>query len=146
MKLSSAISARKLASKACGGEHWDLGNDVIRASPLINIDQLVEREWAHWYVCTLLRLALGRNLDPLEDDAVWRALELLAGRPRHFRTVTNLQGMVQDPGLKAGLARYTLKGAMGRYIDANEDELLASRLRLGKVLVLDMAVAADLFG
>jgi type IV secretion system protein VirB4 len=29
--------------------------------------------------------------------------------------------------LKAALTRYTLKGAMGRYIDAKEDELLASR-------------------
>jgi type IV secretion system protein VirB4 len=104
-----------------------LGNDVIRAAPLINIDQLVEREWAHWYICTLLRLALDRNLDPGEDDAVWRGLELLAGRPRNFRTITALQGMIQNAALKAGLARYTLTGAMGRYIDANEDELLGSQ-------------------
>ena len=116
-----------ILTKACGGEHWDLGNDVIRAAPLINIDQLLEREWAHWYVCTLLRLALGRNLDPLEDEAVWRALELLAKSPRQFRTITGLQGTLQDNTLKAALARYTLKGAMGHYIDANEDELLAAR-------------------
>jgi type IV secretion/conjugal transfer VirB4 family ATPase len=116
-----------ILTKACGGEHWDLGNDVIHAAPLINMDQLVEREWAHGYVCTLLKLSLGRNLEPLEDEAVWRALELLAGRPRHFRTITNLQGMVQDPVLKSGLACYTLKGPMGRYIDANEDELLTAR-------------------
>ena len=116
-----------ILTKACGGEHWDLGNDVIRAAPLINIDQLVEREWAHWYVSTLLKLGLGRNLDPLEDEAVWRALELLAESPRKFRTITGLHGSLQDNTLKAALARYTLKGAMGQYIDANEDELLASR-------------------
>lgn len=114
-------------TKACGGEHWDLGNDVVRAAPVINVDQPVEREWAQGYVCTLLKLALGRNLDPREDEAVWRALELLASEPPRFRTITALQGLLQDPVLKLGLARYTLKGAMGRYIDANEDELLASR-------------------
>jgi type IV secretion system protein VirB4 len=116
-----------ILTKACGGEHWDLGNNVISAAPLINIDQLVEREWAQWYVCTLLKLALGRNLDPVEDEAVWRALELLAKSPRKFRTITGLQGSLQDNTLKTALARYTLKGAMGQYIDANEDELLASR-------------------
>src|SRR5215469_16822729 len=35
--------------------------------------------------------------------------------------------MLQSDTLKAALARYTLKGAMGQYIDANEDELLASK-------------------
>jgi type IV secretion system protein VirB4 len=114
-------------TKAAGGQHWHLGNDPMSAAPLINIDQETEREWAHGYISTLLRIALDRVLLPLEDDALWRALELLARMPRHFRTITALQGAIQDSVLKAGLARYTLKGPMGRYLDANEDALLDSR-------------------
>jgi type IV secretion/conjugal transfer VirB4 family ATPase len=115
-------------TKAMGGEHWDLGNQRINAAPLINVDQPVEREWAHGYVSALLRMALGRQLSPLEDEALWRALELLAGRPRHFRTLTALQGLLQDATLKAALTRYTLKGPMGQYLDGDRDELLDSRL------------------
>jgi type IV secretion system protein VirB4 len=114
-------------TRACGGHHWDLGNDPISAAPLINVDQDIERDWAHGYVSALLRIALNRVLEPLEDEAVWRALELLSGRPQHFRTMTALQGMLQDSSLKAALVRYTLKGPMGRYIDANQDALLNAR-------------------
>ena len=116
-----------ILTKACGGQHWDLGNDPITAAPLINVDQEIEREWAHGYVGALLHIAIGRPLTPPEDEAVWRALELLAGRRREFRTMTALQGVLQDNVLKAGLARYTLKGPMGRYIDATTDALLEAR-------------------
>jgi type IV secretion system protein TrbE len=117
-----------ILTKACGGEHWDLGKDAMHAAPLINLDQQVELEWAHGYVSTLLKLALNRSLEPLEDEALWRALELLARSPRQFRTMTALQGVLQGDPLKAALTRYTLKGPIGRYLDANEDELLDSRL------------------
>jgi type IV secretion system protein VirB4 len=116
-----------ILTKACGGQHWDLGNDPISAAPLIKVDQDIEREWAHGYIKALVQVSLGRELAPLEDDAVWRALELLAGRPREYRTITALQGMVQDDEIKAALSRYTLKGPMGRYIDDNEDALLTAR-------------------
>jgi type IV secretion system protein TrbE len=114
-------------TKAAGGQHWHLGEDAISAAPLINVDQEVEREWAHGYVSTLLQIALNRPLSLLEGEALWRALELLAAGPRRFRTITNLQGVLQEPILKGALARYTLQGPMGRYLDAYEDALLASR-------------------
>jgi type IV secretion system protein TrbE len=116
-----------ILTKACGGQHWDLGNDPISAAPLINVDQEIEREWAHGYVAALSRIALSRDLAPVEDDAVWRALELLGRHPRHHRTMTALQGVVQNDELKQALTRYTLKGPMGRYIDDSEDALLTAR-------------------
>jgi type IV secretion system protein TrbE len=116
-----------ILTNACGGQHWDLGNDVIPAAPLINVDQDVEREWAHGYIGRLLQIALGRELDPVEDDALWRALELLSGHPRHFRTITALQAAIQKDTLKAALTCYTLKGPMGRYLDHNDDALLTQR-------------------
>jgi type IV secretion system protein VirB4 len=42
--------------------------------------------------------------------------------------MTALQGLLQNEALKAALTRYTLKGPMGRYLDADRDELLDSRL------------------
>jgi type IV secretion system protein VirB4 len=116
-----------ILTKACGGQHWDLGNDHLSAAPLINVDQEVEREWAHGYLSALLRISLGRDLQPVEDDAVWRALELMGRHPRRQRSMTALQGIVQDSDLKQALARYTLKGPMGRYIDDSEDALLTAR-------------------
>jgi type IV secretion system protein TrbE len=117
-----------ILTKACGGEHWDLGNDRLRAAPLINVDDEAERQWTHGYVRTLLRLSMGRELDPAEDEALWRKLELLAHSPRHFRTMTALQGLLPTEALKGGLNRYTLRGPIGQYLDANEDELLRSKM------------------
>jgi type IV secretion system protein VirB4 len=117
-----------LLTKAMGGEHWNLGVDQINAAPLINVDQELEREWAHDYIDTLLRIALDRQLLPDEDDALWRALELVAGQARRFRTITALQSVIQHGMLKSALGRYTLKGAMGRYLDADHDVLLDNRL------------------
>src|SRR5262249_10406465 len=116
-----------ILTKACRGQHWDLGNDAISAAPLINVDRDIEREWAHEYVCGLSRIALNRELQPIEDDAIWRALELLGRHPRRHRTMTALQGVVQNEEIKQALTRYTLKGPMGRYIDDNEDALLTAR-------------------
>jgi type IV secretion system protein VirB4 len=116
-----------ILTKACGGQHWDLGNDMISAAPLINVDQDIEREWADGYVSALTRAALRRDLTPIEDDALWRALELLGRHPRHQRTITALQARVQNDELKQALTRYTLKGPMGRYIDDSEDALLTDR-------------------
>jgi type IV secretion system protein VirB4 len=45
-----------ILTKACGGQHWDLGNDSISAAPLINVDHDVEREWAHGYIAGLSRI------------------------------------------------------------------------------------------
>lgn len=114
-------------AKACGGEHWDLGEDVLKAAPLINVDQPVEAEWAHGYISYLLVKALKRDLRPLENDALWRAIELLAGRPKRYRTMTALQTLLQSDDLKSAINRYTAAGQMGRYLDHNEDVLLDSR-------------------
>ena len=86
-----------ILTKACGGQDWDLGNDKINAAPLINIDHQTEREWAHGYVSALLRLALDRNLEPLEDDAVWLALELLAGRRGTSAPSPHFKGCCRTP-------------------------------------------------
>jgi type IV secretion system protein VirB4 len=116
-----------ILTKACGGQHWDLGNDEISAAPLIGVDQKAEQDWAHGYVTALLRLSLNRPLVPPEDAAVWRAIELMAIKPRQHRTMTGLQGALQNNELKQALHRYLLGGSVGRYLDADEDALLDSR-------------------
>jgi type IV secretory pathway VirB4 component len=80
-------------------------------------------------------------------ESVWTALQSLAAAPRDQRTLTMLAATIQDRGLKAALAPFTLSGPHGRLLDACVDtlasadwqtfemgELMASRAAAGPVL------------
>ena len=75
-------------------------------------------DWLH----TLLE-AEGLVLTPDLKARLWEALTALASAPPKERTLTGLSLMLQDTGLRAALAPYTLEGPLGGLLDADADTL-----------------------
>ena len=62
-------------------------------------------------------------MGPPEKDAVWSALNNLAGAPVEQRTMTGLSVLLQSNALRQALQPYVLGGAHGRLLDADADHL-----------------------
>ena len=79
-----------------GGEHYDLGTDgAIAFQPLARIDRDGCRTWAaEWIEGRLIQE--GVAVGPAERDAVWSALNSLAGAPVEQRTMTGLSVLLQS--------------------------------------------------
>lgn len=104
-----------------GGEHFDLGAEQALAfQPLAHIDRDDECAWAAEWIAALLAHE-GITLDPAIRDAVWSALRNLARTPAEQRTLTGLCVLLQSNQLRQALQPYTLSGALGRLLDADED-------------------------
>ena len=116
-----------------GGVHVDLGADAdIAFQPLRGIDQESERIWAADWIAGLL--AHERvELTPMVKEAVWAALGSLASAPVAERTLTGLVALLSSNPLRQALGSYTLSGAHGRLLDADQDRLAA-----GDVMCFEM--------
>jgi len=109
-----------------GGEHYDLGAEgAVAFQPLARIDDPTERVWAAEWLATLL-IHEGVDLTPAVKDAVWSALGSLSSAPEAERTLTGLSILLQSHDLRQALQPYTLSGAHGRLLDADQDRLGAS--------------------
>ncbi len=116
----------RAATLAMGGEHYALGADgALSFQPLRNIDDPATRSWAAEWIGGLLAHEQVQ-LTPDVKEAVWSALNNLAGAPPEERTLTGLSVLVQANPLKAALQPYTLDGPFGRLLDAAEDRLALS--------------------
>jgi type IV secretion system protein VirB4 len=112
---------------AVGGLHYDLGADTTCFQPLRHIDQPKERVFAHGWLSEDLLPFGGIKPVPERDEALWRALEVMAELPATLRTLTNLKYTVQDQTIREGLTFFTHEGPAGRYLDGDHDGLGESR-------------------
>lgn len=109
-------------TKAAGGEFYDIGGEKTHWAfcPLKEIDTASDVAWAvDWLesLCTLQDFKIG----PRERKALTEAVLLLQNSPT--RTLTELCANVQDTDIREALHYYTLGGAMGHLLDAEEDML-----------------------
>lgn len=109
-------------TKAAGGEFYDIGGEKTHWSfcPLKEIDTPSDVAWAvDWLegLCTLQDF----KVTPRERNALADAVGLLQNSPT--RTLTELCANVQDAEVREALQYYTLAGAMGHLLDADEDML-----------------------
>jgi type IV secretion system protein VirB4 len=111
-------------TQALGGQHLDLGEDDVPLQPLARIDDPTDRMKLEGLLHDWLEL-YGVRLLPAQSRALRRALELVADGPVHQRTMTNLVTQVQDTTVRDGLTAFTLAGSLGRFLDADQDVLLA---------------------
>ncbi len=112
-----------LLCKAAGGQHYDVGAgqvDALAFQPLADVDMPSERAWAAGWLESLLELQ-GVAVTPAQRLRMDRALQLLAGQLRPFRTLTELVLQLQDRTLTDALRPYTVGGAYGRLLDASAD-------------------------
>lgn len=109
-------------TKASGGEFYDIGGERTHWAfcPLKEIDSAADIAWAvDWLegLCTLQEF----KVTPRERNALGQAVMLLQNSPT--RTLTELCANVQDTEIREALQYYTLAGAMGHLLDADEDML-----------------------
>ena len=124
-----------MLTKASGGDHYDLGESEIAFCPLARVDDDNERMWAQDWLEALLNLQ-GLTLFPPHRKAIWRALRLLGESRTDARTITDLVRLLQDQPLRDGLDFYSLRGPMGRFLDADNDALGTSRLQTFEIEAL----------
>lgn len=109
-------------TEAAGGEFYDIGGERTQWAfcPLKDIDTAADIAWAvDWLegLCTLQSF----KITPRERNALANALLLLRNSPT--RTLTELCANVQDTEIREALQYYTLAGALGHLLDADEDML-----------------------
>ncbi len=116
-------SARTITACA-GGNFYELGGQrsALAFQPLAQIDDEHERGWAFEWVLDLLRQEQV-PLTPEVKDAVWTALSSLATAPSPHRTLTGLVSLLQHTALRQALHPYTIAGAHGALLDAEQDGL-----------------------
>jgi len=108
--------------KAAGGEHYDIAGQRGGLSfyPLARVDQISEQAWAAEWLETLASLQ-GLSVRPHHRKALTTALRLLG--ESKGRSLTDLLSTLQDHELRDTLVHYTLSGAMGTLLDADQDGL-----------------------
>lgn len=113
----------RAATLAMGGKHHVLGRQAGMAfQPLRQIDNPPERTWALEWLLGLL-IQEGVEIVPDMKDALWAALNSLASSPEAERTLTGLSALLSSNALKAALRPFTLEGAFGQTLDADQNGL-----------------------
>ena len=109
--------------RAMGGVHLDVAGEASPSfCPLRNIDDENERAWAaEWLasLCEMQRLELMAR----HRAAIYEGLKQAAENPPEMRSLTDFIHIVHDEDVKKNLAHYSIEGAMGRLLDAEEDML-----------------------
>ena len=79
-----------------------------------------ELEWANEWVLEIFAQE-NIELNQVQKTKIWQALELLSTSEEKFRTISNLRTSLNDRELKDTLEKYTIKGALGRFFDSDEE-------------------------
>lgn len=105
------------------GDFFDLGEEgALGLQPLAHIDVEEERAWALEWVASLL-VSAQVSITPERKAELWRALEVLADRGSHDRTLTLFAALVQDRDVRAALQPFTHAGPYGRLLDMEQSSL-----------------------
>lgn len=86
----------------------------------------LELEWANEWLLEIFEQE-GIELKQIQKTKLWEALELLASNSdSKFRTISSLKINLNDRDLKDTLEKYTIKGALGKYFDSEEENISLS--------------------
>lgn len=113
---------------AAGGKHYDLSPDNDQSPklcPLQHIDSQGDAAWAEEWLATCFQLSAGKAPTPGQRQEIHRAITLMRQSP-HGRSLTNFVTTVQDHEVREALNHYTITGALGDLLDAEEDGLSGS--------------------
>lgn len=113
-------------TKACGGQHYDLGGERSKLSfcPLYDIHSEVDRATAAEWVRGCMEMQ-GLKIDAARTNLIREAIvELSAGEDR---SLTKFQALLQDKEMREAMTPYTLKGNMGHLLDGKENTIQFTR-------------------
>lgn len=143
-------ASSRVLTYAMGGTFYDLGEDDLSFQPLknigrseVNIAKLkelhplwnekeilaeddkrknMELEWVNEWILEIFAQE-NVELNPVQKNKIWEALELLSNSKEKFRTLSNLNTSLNDRILKETLEKYTITGSLGRYFDNDHENV-----------------------
>jgi len=116
-------NSAKAATAGIEGDYYELGGDnALCFQPLARIDEEQELAWAQEWITSILAYE-GIETTPEVKETVWTALNSLASAPIKERTLTGLSALLQSSKLRQALMPYTLEGAHGSVLDADNETL-----------------------
>lgn len=131
-------ASSKVPTYCNGGIFYNLGIDAITFQPLRRVGLLENEELEEaktrinteieWCFSWILDIFIQENLilTPRQKDKVWEALELISNSDVSHRTLTTFATFLADPDLREALNPYLITGAMGKYFDANDENIQSS--------------------
>lgn len=121
--LASAIRAQ---TKGRSGKHFNVAADDAKAPaycPLQFLDTQGDRAWAMEWIDTTLALN-GLITTPAQRNEIGNAI--MSMHSSGSRTLSEFTVTIQDESIREALRQYTVDGAMGHLLDAEEDGLSLS--------------------
>ncbi|ESQ84230.1 hypothetical protein AEAC466_10825 [Asticcacaulis sp. AC466] len=118
----------RAATLALRGQHYRLGREAgLAFQPLRRIDDDAERGWALEWLQGLLTVE-NVAVTPDVKETLWSALNSLAKAPVAERTLTGLVMLLSSNALKSAFHPYTLDGAFGQCLDAEDEGIDLGRV------------------
>ncbi len=113
-------------TKAVGGQHFAIGadDDDLEFCPLQFLESKVDRAWAMEWIETVLRLNRV-DVTPAHRNKIGTAI--MSMHESGAKTLSEFSISVQDEEIREAIKQYTVDGAMGHLLDAEEDGLRLSK-------------------
>lgn len=112
-------------TKATGGRHFTVAADdgKLAFCPLQFLETKSDRAWAMEWIDTILALN-GVETTPGQRNDIGHAI--ISMRDSGARTLSEFYTTIQDEQIREAIKQYTIDGAMGHLLDAEEDGLQLS--------------------
>lgn len=112
-------------TRAVGGRHFSVAADDERLAfcPLQFLDTTGDRAWAMEWLDAILALN-GVTTTPAQRNELGHAI--LSMQRSGARTLSEFSVTIQDEAIREAIRQYTVDGAMGHLLDADEDGLSLS--------------------
>lgn len=112
-------------AKALKGKHFTVASDDEKLAfcPLQFLETTGDRAWALEWICTILEL---NNITPSPAQINEINIALDSMHKSGAKTLSEFSVTIQDEAIREALTQYTVDGAMGHLLDAEEDGLSLS--------------------
>jgi type IV secretion system protein VirB4 len=119
-------------SKATGGKHFTVAADDEKLAfcPLQFLDTKSDRAWAIEWIDTILALNKVETT-PGQRNEIGNAIQSI--NASGARTLSEFSVTIQDEVIREAIKQYTVDGAMGHLLDAEEDGLLLSEFTVFEI-------------
>jgi type IV secretion system protein VirB4 len=125
MSMYPLAAAIRADTRGSSGKHYTVGADDDRLTfcPLQFLDTKGDRAWAMEWIDAILALN-GLITTPAQRNEIGNAI--LSLHSSGGRTLSEFSVTIQDESIREALRQYTVDGAMGHLLDAEEDGLALS--------------------
>jgi type IV secretion system protein VirB4 len=112
-------------TKAIGGLHFTVAadDDQLAFCPLQFLETKSDRAWAMEWIDTILALN-GVNTTPGQRNEI--GIAIMSMHASGARTLSEFSVTIQDTAIREAIKQYTVDGAMGHLLDAEQDGLALS--------------------